>query len=402
MIRLASHWPLCAALAAALAVPQGAIAQDSAAPALPSAHGYQPQDELERGLWYEMDEQEKLLKRSRFLVEDEDLNAYVRGVLCRTVGEDRCRATRLYIVRSPHFNASMAPNGVMIVYTGLLLRMRDEAQLAAVLGHEFTHFEKQHSLRLFREMRKKTDLLSWFSFLPLPIPYAGMVGQLAIVGSIYSFNRDMEREADAGSIEELVRAGYDPMAASTIWAQLGAEMDATAAERGHRSRKDKNGGLFATHPRSTERMERLAQIAAAASGDGERLRRAAEYRAGLGAWWPRLIEDQVSRQDFGGTEYLLGALAGSEEGWTADLLYARGELYRARGEEGDFTRAAGFYRQAIALEDAPVESWRGLGLAELRAGNEAAGRAALRDYLARAPQAEDAEILAMMAAGDAQ
>lgn len=367
-------------------------AQDAAAP-LPSAHGYEPQDELEKGLWYEMAEQERELKRSKFLVEDPALNAYVRGVLCRMVGNERCAAARLYIVRVPQFNASMAPNGVMIVNTGLLLRMRDEAQLAAVLGHEFTHFEKQHSLRLFKDIRKKSDILSWLSFVP--IPYAGMVGQIALMGSIFGFSRDMEREADAGSVGELARAGYDPGAAGTIWAQLGAEMDATAAERGHKSRKDKNGGMFATHPRSTDRMATLAELAAAQASAGPGDNRAAEYRAAIGPWWARLIDDQVSLNDFGGSEYLLATLAGGD--WTADLLYARGELYRARAKGGDFLAAAEFYREAIARGDAPLESWRGLGLALLRAGDPAGGQAALRDYLARRPDAPDAQMLAVMA-----
>ena len=180
---------------------------------LPSAHGYEPQDDLEKGLWYEMDEAEKRLKESRFLIEDPELNDYVRSVLCKTVGEERCQATRLYLVRTPQFNASMAPNGAMLVYSGLLLRMRDEAQLAAVLGHEFTHFEKQHSLRIFRSIRSKTDIMSWLSVLPVRLPYAAsMVSQYALIGSVYSFNREMEREADAGSIDELVSAGYDPRA----------------------------------------------------------------------------------------------------------------------------------------------------------------------------------------------
>jgi predicted Zn-dependent protease len=364
---------------------------------LPSAHGYEPQDELEKGLWYEMAEQERELKTSKFLVTDPALNEYVKGVLCRTVGDERCQAARLYIVRVPQFNASMAPNGVLIVNSGLLLRMRSEAQLAAVLGHEFTHFEHQHSLRLFKDMRKKSDILSWLSFVPLP--YVAQVGQIALIGSVYGFSRDMEREADAGSIGELARAGYDPTAASTIWQQLGAEMDATAAERGHRSQKDKNGGMFATHPRSTDRMETLARLAAEQHLEQPGVTRAAEYRAAIGPWWARLIDDQVSLNDFGGTEYLLSTLAGGEAGWTADLLYARGELYRARAHEGDFARAAEFYRQAIAKGDAPVESWRGLGLALLRAGDQPGGQAALRDYIARRPDAPDAQMLQMMAGG---
>ena len=371
--------------------PQPATAQDAA---LPSAHGYEPQDDLERGLWHQMDEAERELGRSKFLVRDEALQAYVEGVLCRTVGEDRCRAARIYIVRTPQFNASMAPNGVMLVNTGLLMRMRNEAQLAAVLGHEFAHFERQHSLRLFKSTRTKTDLLSLVGFVPVPI--AAMAGRFALISSVFSFNRGMEREADTGSVAELARAGYDPMQASAIWAQLGAELDATAAERGHRSDKDRNGGLFATHPRSTERMEALAAQARAAAAGGAGVTRANEYREALAQWWPRLIDDQIALQDFGGTQYLLGSLA-QADGWTGPLLYARGELHRSRGEGDDFAIAADAYRAAIAAGDAPDEAWRGLGLALMRSGAKAEGREALRAYLARRPNAEDAAMLSFMA-----
>ena len=383
---------LAALLAGSLATQS--LAAQAPAPA-PSTAGYQPADELERGLWYQMDEAERELKTSKFLVTDPALNQYVRGVLCRTVGDERCRAIRLYIVRVPQFNASMAPNGVTIVNTGLLLRMRNEAQLAAVLGHEFTHFENRHSLRLFKDIRKKTDALSWLSFMP--IPYLGMVSQIALIGSVFAFSRDMEREADAGSIDELARGGYDPRAASAIWSQLGAELDATAAARQHKSQKDKTGGLFATHPRSTDRMATLAQLAMAKNLVEPGVTRATEYRAAIGPWWARLIDDQVSLGDFGGTEYLLATLAGAPAGWTADLLYARGELYRARGKAGDFAAAAGFYRQAIALGDAPAEAQRGLGLALLRGGDKPGGQAALRAYLANNPEAHDYAMLSVMA-----
>ena len=400
MKRLLSTLALAGLIATPLAAQDGNAEQEEAKP-LPSAYGYEPQDDLEKGLWYEMDEAEKRLKESRFLIEDPALNDYVRSVTCKTVGEDRCQATRIYLVRTPQFNASMAPNGVMLVYSGLLLRMRDEAQLAAVLGHEFTHFEKQHSLRLFRNWRAKTDALSWLSVLPIRVPYAvGMATQVAIMSNMLSFNREMEREADAGSIEELVKAGYDPRAASAIWSQLGAEMDATAEERGHRSDKNRNGGLFATHPRSTDRMGKLAQLAREAVGEDrdDLYRGAAEYRAAIGDWWPELIEDQIALKDFGGTEYLLATLAGDDPmGWTGDLLYARGELYRARAETGDFTQAAEFYRQAIATGDAPAESWRGLGLSLLRDGFKPEGQAALRSYLELKPDAPDAALLSSMA-----
>lgn len=394
---LAGAMTLSSAAVPAAAKPPAAKSASAPKPP-PSTVGYQPQDALEKGLWYEMDEQERLLKQSKFLVTDPALNGYVKGVLCRTVGADRCQAARLYLIRTPYFNASMAPNGTMMVYTGLLLRMRDEAQLAAVLGHEFTHFEHRHTLQLFKDIRAKTDALSWLSFVP--IPYVGMLSQIALIGGIYAFSRDMEREADAGSLVEMARAGYDPREASAIWEQLGNEADATAKVRGHKSQKDKNGGMFATHPKTSERMATLRAKAQAMALAAPGTTRAAEYRSALKTWWPTLIDDQIKLQDFGGTEYLLSTLAGADPaGWTADLLYARGELYRSRGQAGDFPAAIALYQQAIARGDALPETWRGLGLAQMRIGQTGEGRAALRQYLSKRPDASDALILASMAQG---
>jgi predicted Zn-dependent protease len=275
----------------------------------------------------------------------------------------------------------------------LLLRTRNEAQLAAVLAHEFGHFEQRHSLRMFRDIRAKTDAAAWLGF----IPYVGLVAQLGVVGSVFSFSRDMEREADLEGLRHVAKAGYQPKAFAGIWAQLRTEQDATAVERKQKSRKDRNGGFFATHPNTAERMMYLTEAAAKVK-EGSGHEGEAEYRAAMADWWAPLIDDQIKLNDFGGTEFLLANLAA--DGWTSELLYARGELYRARGKAGDFEKAAGFYREAIAKGSELPEVRRGLGLALIRAGAADEGRAMLKDYLKRKPDAGDRAIMAMMAGGE--
>ena len=54
-------------LASPLAAAPSTKAAPKAALPLPSAAGYRPQDKLEEGLWFEMDEQERLLRQSKFL-----------------------------------------------------------------------------------------------------------------------------------------------------------------------------------------------------------------------------------------------------------------------------------------------------------------------------------------------
>lgn len=358
--------------------------------------GYQPVDADERGLWMQVDEYERQMKTSNFIIRDAALNAYVRQVFCRTVGQAECRHVRIYLVRTPYFNASMAPNGMMQVWSGLFLRTRNEAQLAAVLGHEYMHYHARHSIKGFRDAKNKTNAMAWMSIIPfggLAAAGAITVAQVGMIGSLYANTREMEREADAGSLPLMAKAGYDPRAASRIWGQILAEGDATAAERKQKRRKD--GGMFATHPASAERQAELNKQAAALASPAAVAENAAEYRAALAPWWADLIDDQVKLNDFGATELLLGQLA--SEGWTGDLLYARGELYRARGSGDDFTKAAGFYRDAVAKGDAPVETWRGFGLALLRTGDTAGGQAALKTYLDKAPQAKDRAMMAMMA-----
>jgi predicted Zn-dependent protease len=380
-IRRKVGWALLTAFIAGPALAQADI--------VPSSAGYQPQGRDERGMWMEVEEAERELKASNFVVRDAALNAYVRGVLCRAVGE-RCRAARIYIVRTPYFNANMAPNGMMQVWTGLLLRARDEAQLAAVLGHEFAHFERRHQLAAFRDARAKTDRMAWLSFLPYGIGLAASVGQ---VGGYFANSRAMEKEADLDGLAGMRAAGYDARAAAAMWSQLRDEQDATAAERRRKSKKDKNGGFFATHPNSGERVAYLA--AAAAEGGGET--RAADYRAAIAPWWPALVDDQVKLNDFGATEYLLTALA--RDGWTPELLYARGELYRARGHAGDWAKAAEYYRAAIGGGSTLAEARRGLGLALLRMRQAEEGRTMLREYVAMKPEAGDRTMMLALAEG---
>ena len=377
-------------------LPLTLLLSGAAPPPVAVAPGYQPQDADERGLWMQVDEYERQFKTSNFVMHDAALNAYVRQVFCKTVGEAECSSVRIYILRTAYFNASMAPNGMMQVWSGLFLRCRNEAQLAAVLGHEYTHYKQRHSVKLFRDAKNKTNTMAWLSVIPvggLAVAGAMSVAQLGVIGSLYSNSREMEREADAGSLPLMVHAGYDPHAASRIWAQIRAEDDATAAERKRKRRRE--GGMFATHPTSVDRQADLDKQANAVATPAATDLGVDRYHAALGPYWAGFIDDQVKLNDFGATELLLTQLAGDQ--WTGDLLYARGELYRSRGADGDFGKAANFYRDATVMDGAPVEAWRGLGIALLRSGDTANGQAALKMYLDKAPQAKDRAMMAMMA-----
>lgn len=375
---------------------------DTVAAVPPYAGAYQPQDKDERGLWMEFDEAERALRDSNAVINDPALNAYLRDVVCRTVGGARCATARIYVVRDASFNASMAPNGMLVVNTGLLLRVRDEAELAAVLGHEFAHFELRHSLQKFKQHRAAGDVMAWIGVAAAgAATYGGSAGyrtartmsslNVDIVGAVYANDREQERQADLLSMAYLKASPYDPHCFADIWGRAMDEADATARGRKQHSTRYRRVAFFATHPTDLDRATYLRDTANAMGKTGEDDR--TRFDTAMTQWRAQFLADQIKLNDFEGTDYLIGQLAGA--GWTPDLQFARGELYRSRGNPRDLVSAIGFYQRAIAGDAANAEAYRGLGLAQLRSRDPAAPDA-LRKYLAMKPDASDHAMIAML------
>ena len=370
--------------AAAVAAPTAASTPE---PLPPYVAAYEPRSVDERGMWMEADEIERQLRDSPIILRDEGLNAYVRRVLCETVGEERCRSVRIYVVEMPAFNATMMANGAMTVWSGLLLRVRSEAELAAVQGHEFAHFELRHSLNGFRQRRTASDVAAWaFALGGLANTYTGDI-QIALLGSIFRFNRAQEEEADLLGLRYLHLSRYPASAASDLWRHVMAESDATTVGRGRRPRQRYSAGFFDSHPTELRRATVLAEAAAPLDDPGDPA--AVGHRRALTGHLPRFLAAQIAINNFGGSEYLLHQLS-RVEGWTGELLFARGELYRQRGNPRDLVSAADFYGQAIQAGYVVPEVHRNLGLALLRNGEGTRGREALAEYLRLLPQASDA------------
>ena len=114
--------------------------------------GYKPTDRDEIGIWQLMDRVEQEISSSNLLIKDEATIDYVRNLIGR-VGGPAAKDLRVYVARIPEFNAMMFPTGFAVVFSGLLLRMRNEAQLAGVIAHESGHFLRKHQIRQWRDMR---------------------------------------------------------------------------------------------------------------------------------------------------------------------------------------------------------------------------------------------------------
>jgi len=152
----------------------------------------------EASLWMQAQHLEEQLKTSPALVRDPDLHAYVRSIVCRVAGP-HCPRIRVYVIRRPGYHASMAPNGMMQVGTGMLLRTTNEAQLAYVLGHEIGHYLRRHAIQRWDDFQAKA------------------INLRAEMESIAAFSREHEREADQVGVDLMVKSGYDPRQARQAW-----------------------------------------------------------------------------------------------------------------------------------------------------------------------------------------
>ncbi len=366
--------------------------------------GYQPVDADEKGMWHLFERLEEEISSSNLQMKMPGLQAYTQEVVERLLGE-QARDLRIYLLHEPNFNAAMAPNGMMLLNSGFFARVRNEAQFAAVLGHEAGHFARRHSVSGWRDRKAKTGFMAFVSAGTAVVagataasggnPYswvdlANSINSMLVL-SIFSFSRGQESEADMYGLKLLADAGYAPNAAGQVWRQLIEERKASAAERGKRYR-DPARSSMSTHPPSDERMMSLEAAAetlrVAAEGYGDGLER---WRREIAPYRSALLEEQVKLNDPGASLYLIRSLA--QDGWSGALHYFEGEVYRLRDAPGDAALAAKAYTAAVEFEDAPPEAWRAHGYAQLKAGQGEDGRRALARYLDLRPEAKDAAMV---------
>ncbi|NUS60829.1 MAG: M48 family metalloprotease [Lysobacter sp.] len=380
MKRAVARTVVAAALAVVIASIAGCASQ---APMRQNDPGTRPvagSDEDE--LWYAMERAEEDLARSPLRVRDPALNAYVKDVACRA-SAGYCNDLRVYIMNVPAFNASMAPNGTMIVWTGALLRMRDEAELAFVLGHEAGHFRAQHTLRQWRRMKDTSAFLSAFQVLAYGagFPNTAMFGSLGVYATIFKFSRDMEREADKLGFDAVVAQGWDPRAGADLWARMLREENTLK----YVSRST----VFATHPATQERLNDV-NAAADAIPNPPTTRNTAQYRAATRPFLENWIVGELAQRRYASSMLVIQELLDDAPPEDRGLLtFYLGEAHRKHDGPGDDAQAADLYARAVTMPGTPIAAWREHGYALAAAGRNDEARVALGKYLQSSPQADD-------------
>ena len=362
--------------------------------------GYRPVDRDEVGMWQQMERVEEEVAGSNILIKDPALNTYLQGLIGR-VGGPAAKDMRIYLARIPEFNAVMFPTGFTVIFSGLLLRMRDEAQLAGVIAHESAHFLLKHQIRSFRDQKKKSDFFAFGAMAAGMVggasgTYTGDLVQLAELGtvlSLFRYSRQIEAESDALGLKLITQAGYDPLSMAETWEQLIGEVEESAKVR--RKRPNRGYSIFATHPAPRTRTADLRASATELAIAGRSYDRGrARYLQALAPIRQSLVEDQVKLNDPGASDFVVRTLA--KDGWNGLLWFAAGEVNRLRNGITDQQRAAQAYASAVQFPDAPPDAWRWHGIMLMKAGRRDEGRTALQRYLVMSPTAPDAPFVRQM------
>jgi beta-barrel assembly-enhancing protease len=361
-----------------------------------AAQPFRPEAD-ERALWARAEKEEERLLERAISYDDPLLQDYLRRVADRLVPEGLRVAggpgLRIRVLRDPTLNAFAMPNGRIFVHTGLLSRLDNEAQLATILGHEITHMSHRHALTLHRDGREEQVAYTGVGVLSQTAgAVLGLGLPLTAVASIHGYGRALERDADRGGMDALVRAGYDPGEASRAFEAL---------RQDSRDRGPLETFYFGSPPRLRERIRTTRKLARAAyaraAADPPPVKDTEEFQMRM-----RSVVRDNAYEDIRAGRFPLAqrqldrVLDATPRDPVAHLYY--GDLHRLHAQRARSVadrndkagKALARYERALELDPALAEPHRQLALLYYQQKDVTQARAAFEKYLALRPDASDA------------
>ena len=161
-------------------------------------------------------------------------------------------------------NAFCLPGGRVFVYTGILEMIGDnDAELAAIMGHEIAHALARHGAERSSQTAATSLVTATAGAVVSVYTNSSAAGELAQsggtmlgqLGFLLPYSRLQESEADRIGVILAAKAGYDPQGAISLWEKMAAQNEGKEPLR-----------ILSTHPLNRERQAALRKIMPEALG----------------------------------------------------------------------------------------------------------------------------------------
>ncbi|MFO8004571.1 M48 family metalloprotease [Thioalkalivibrio sp.] len=270
------------------------------------------------------------IRRVMPLVDDPEVAFYVEALGRRMVSNapDASGTFHFLTIDNDQVNAFAMPGGIVGVHTGLIVAARDEAELAAVIGHEIAHITQRHIARMYargRDINFATGLAILAGILAAGID--PQLGQAAIASGMafgmqsqIDYTRSNEAEADRVGIQILTSAGFDPHAMADFFERM---------QELTRGAQDAVPEYLRTHPvtlgRISDARGRAEQMPGDFTRDDTRLFDWMQARVRALSDPRRSVQDHEARRDHSPVQLYEAAVGHLELGQTAaaEQLLAR-------------------------------------------------------------------------------
>ncbi|MEZ5892027.1 MAG: M48 family metallopeptidase [Parvularculaceae bacterium] len=200
--------------------------------------------QLASGAWSDLKKTEKISTNSKYTSR---VNRVAPKIIQAAGGNPA--EWEVQVFDSKQLNAFALPGGKIGIYTGILDIMENDAQIAAVLGHEVAHVNFNHSGERYSQSTLAQAGLTAAQVATSGSQYQGQIlgvlGAGASVGVILPFSRKHELEADKFGVRYMARAGYDPNEAIRFWEKMSASKNGAPPE------------FLSTHPSDATRIAQL-------------------------------------------------------------------------------------------------------------------------------------------------
>jgi len=352
----------------------------------PSLEGDLNVAEDERRLWQRAAEEQALLEGSGIIYRDPVLEDYLHQIAEKLQPlEVREKYNfRIRLLTDPYLNAFAFPNGVIYLHTGILSRLDNEAQLAALLAHEMTHCTHRHALRALSGLKNQNNLILSLKQTVARIASTGdllnLFGTTASMAAINGYAQHFETEADVVGLQLMAKAGYDPGEALRLFEHLDQELEAENL---------KEPFFFATHPQLQKRIENCKEFLdklKQPESPGIKNKKVFLDRIHQVLLYNAFLDLKAGR--------FRAAHRGAEKYLTLrkndpKAYFLVGEILRQRGEAEDDMRAKDFYEKAIALDPSYPDPYKAIGLIYFKEGDWTLAKRSFESSLALSPHMQD-------------